>query len=45
MVFFFFVAGVIIFIIAFFGCVGSWRENSCMVYTYALCLVVVLIGR
>lgn len=39
------IAGVVIFVIAFFGCCGTWRENSCMVYTYATCLIVVLIGE
>jgi hypothetical protein len=37
--------GVVIFIIAFFGCIGAWRENACMVYTYAVCLIVILIGN
>jgi hypothetical protein len=36
---------VVIFIIAFFGCIGAWRENACMVYTYAACLIVILIGK
>jgi CD63 antigen len=39
------IAGVVIFIIAFFGCIGAWRENACMVYTYAVCLIVILIGE
>jgi CD63 antigen len=39
------IAGVVIFIIAFFGCCGAWRENSCIVYAYACCLIVVLVGE
>jgi CD63 antigen len=39
------ITGVVIFIIAFFGCCGAWRENSCMVYAYACCLIVVLVGK
>ncbi len=38
-------AGVIIFIVAFFGCCGAWRESSCMVYTYAALLTIILIGK
>jgi hypothetical protein len=36
---------VIIFIVAFFGCCGAWRESSCMVYTYAALLTIILIGK
>ncbi|RZC43279.1 tetraspanin-8 [Asbolus verrucosus] len=35
--------GVIIFAIAFFGCCGAIKENSCMLTTYAIILIVLLI--
>uniref|UniRef100_A0A6B2EGM2 Tetraspanin n=1 Tax=Phlebotomus kandelakii TaxID=1109342 RepID=A0A6B2EGM2_9DIPT len=35
--------GVIIFIIAFFGCYGAIRENYCMVLTFSILLVLVFI--
>jgi hypothetical protein len=37
-------AGVIIFVVAFFGCCGAWQESSCMIYTYAALLTIILIG-
>ncbi|XP_019876654.1 23 kDa integral membrane protein [Aethina tumida] len=37
------VIGVIIFIIAFFGCCGAIKENSCMTTTFSSLLVVVFI--
>lgn len=35
--------GVIIFFIAFFGCCGAWKENYCMVTTFAILLSVIII--
>ncbi|XP_063221580.1 CD63 antigen-like [Bacillus rossius redtenbacheri] len=35
--------GVIIFVVAFFGCCGSVKENYCMVLTFSLLLVVIFI--
>ncbi|XP_059616980.1 CD63 antigen [Phlebotomus argentipes] len=35
--------GIIIFIIAFFGCYGAIRENYCMVLTFSILLVLVFI--
>lgn len=35
--------GVVIFFIAFFGCCGAWKENYCMVTTFALLLSLVII--
>uniref|UniRef100_A0A1B0D6J2 Tetraspanin n=1 Tax=Phlebotomus papatasi TaxID=29031 RepID=A0A1B0D6J2_PHLPP len=35
--------GVIIFIIAFFGCYGAIRENYCMVLTFSILLILVFI--
>ncbi|KAL1132111.1 hypothetical protein AAG570_010069 [Ranatra chinensis] len=37
------VIGVIVFIIAFFGCCGAIRESSCMMTTYAVFLLVILV--
>lgn len=37
------IVGVIIFIIAFFGCCGAYKENRCMVLTYAVILAVLLV--
>jgi CD63 antigen len=35
--------GVIIFLIAFFGCCGAIKENSCLLTSYAVILIVLLI--
>ncbi|XP_059188221.1 CD63 antigen [Centropristis striata] len=35
--------GVVIFFIAFFGCCGAWKENYCMVTTFAILLVLVIL--
>jgi len=35
--------GVVIFFIAFFGCCGAWKENYCMVTTFAVLLALVII--
>lgn len=37
------VLGVIIFVVAFFGCCGAWQESSCMIYIYAMFISVLLI--
>lgn len=39
------IIGVIIFVIAFFGCCGALCENKCMIYTYAIIIVVILIAE
>ncbi|XP_038216045.1 CD63 antigen-like isoform X1 [Zerene cesonia] len=39
----FIIIGAIMFIIAFFGCCGAIRESHCMVVTYAIFLLVVII--
>jgi len=39
----FIIVGAIIFVIAFFGCCGTCSESSCMIYTYACLLIVVII--
>ncbi|XP_022113194.1 leukocyte surface antigen CD53 [Pieris rapae] len=33
------VLGAIVFLVAFFGCCGSMKENRCLLITYALCLL------
>ncbi|KAM3618694.1 uncharacterized protein V6R79_023763 [Siganus canaliculatus] len=35
--------GVLVFFIAFFGCCGAWKENYCMVTTFAVFLVLIVI--
>ncbi|XP_051948124.1 CD63 antigen [Xyrauchen texanus] len=37
------VVGVVIFFIAFFGCCGAWKENYCMVTTFAVILSIIII--
>ncbi|CAG0916885.1 unnamed protein product [Notodromas monacha] len=37
------VVGVIIFVIAFFGCCGAIKENNCMLVTFVLLLVIIFI--
>jgi len=39
----FIAAGAIIFIIAFLGCYGSWRESHCMMITYSVLLGLLLV--
>ncbi|KAL4714050.1 hypothetical protein ACJJTC_008404 [Scirpophaga incertulas] len=39
----FIIIGAIMFIIAFFGCCGAIRESHCMVVTYAIFLLVIII--
>jgi len=39
----FIAAGAIIFIIAFLGCYGSWRESHCMMITYSVLLALLLV--
>ncbi|XP_056158199.1 CD63 antigen [Lampris incognitus] len=35
--------GVVIFFIAFFGCCGAWKENYCMVTTFSVLLLLIII--
>lgn len=35
--------GVVIFFIAFFGCCGAWKENYCMVTTFAMLLLLIIL--
>nr|XP_015822531.2 CD63 antigen [Nothobranchius furzeri] len=37
--------GVLIFFIAFFGCCGAWKENYCMVTTFAILLTIIIIAE
>ncbi|KAI4794410.1 hypothetical protein KUCAC02_032085 [Chaenocephalus aceratus] len=37
------IVGVVIFFIAFFGCCGAWRENYCMVTTFAVLVFMIII--
>jgi len=39
------VVGLIVFIIAFFGCCGTCRESKCMMMTYATLLLILLIAE
>ncbi|XP_029975021.1 CD63 antigen [Salarias fasciatus] len=37
--------GVVIFFIAFFGCCGAWKENYCMVTTFAVLLSLIILAE
>lgn len=37
--------GVIIFLVAFFGCCGAWKENFCMVTTFAVLMSLIIIAQ
>ncbi|XP_013871689.1 CD63 antigen [Austrofundulus limnaeus] len=37
--------GVLVFFIAFFGCCGAWKENQCMVVTFAVLLSLIIIAE
>ncbi|KAI5612129.1 CD63 antigen, partial [Silurus asotus] len=37
------VVGAVIFFIAFFGCCGAWKDNYCMVTTFAVLLSIIII--
>ncbi|XP_048379472.1 CD63 antigen isoform X2 [Stegostoma tigrinum] len=37
------IVGVIINFVAFFGCCGAWKENYCMVTTFAVLLILIFI--
>ncbi|XP_078057188.1 CD63 antigen [Mustelus asterias] len=37
------VVGVVINFVAFFGCCGAWKENYCMVTTFAVLLILIFI--
>jgi len=39
------ILGCVIFVIAFFGWMGAWKESSCMIYTYAVFLAIILIAE
>jgi len=39
------ILGGVIFAIAFFGCCGAWQENKCLIYTYSVLLVIILIAQ
>jgi len=35
--------GLVIFLIAFFGCCGAWKESYCLLYTYGTIVLIILI--
>lgn len=37
------IVGVVIFLIAFFGCCGAVKENYCLTMTFAVCLAIIFI--
>ncbi|XP_053704983.1 CD63 antigen [Synchiropus splendidus] len=37
------IVGVVIFFIAFFGCCGAWKENYCMVTTFAILVSLIIL--
>merc|ERR1711971_536125 len=34
-----------IFVVAFMGCCGAWKESKCLIYTYAFFLAVILVAQ
>ena len=39
------VGGVILFVIGFLGCCGAMKESSCMLYTFAALLSVIVVAE
>ncbi|KAM7342264.1 tetraspanin 42Er isoform 2-T2 [Cochliomyia hominivorax] len=39
------VLGSIVFLISFFGCCGAIRENICLTWTYAICLLILIVAN
>merc|ERR1711928_132667 len=39
------IVGGVIFLVAFLGCCGAWRESKCLIYTYAFFLAVILVAQ
>ncbi|XP_053320862.1 tetraspanin-33 [Spea bombifrons] len=37
------VAGILMFLITFFGCIGSLRENICLLQTFSICLTLIFL--
>lgn len=38
-----FTTGVIVFLVAFFGCYGAYKESTCMIMVFSLCLAIVFV--
>ena len=43
--FFLMIVGGVIFLVAFLGCCGAWKESKCLIYTYAFFLAVILVAQ
>jgi len=39
------IVGGVIFVVAFFGCCGAWKESRCLIYTYAVFLAIILVAQ
>ena len=39
------IVGGVIFVVAFMGCCGAWKESKCLIYTYAFFLAVILVAQ
>ncbi|XP_069086727.1 CD63 antigen [Pleurodeles waltl] len=37
------IVGAVIFVVSFFGCCGAWKENYCMVTTFAIILTLIFL--
>ncbi|XP_069509834.1 CD63 antigen isoform X2 [Ambystoma mexicanum] len=37
------IVGAVIFVVSFFGCCGAWKENYCMVTTFAILLTLIFL--
>lgn len=39
------IVGIIVFIVAFFGCCGAVKENHCMIITFSVFLVIIIVAE
>jgi len=39
------IVGGVIFLVAFMGCCGAWKESKCLIYTYAFFLAIILVAQ
>ncbi|CAH0406655.1 unnamed protein product [Chilo suppressalis] len=39
------IVGIIVFIVAFFGCCGAFKENHCMIVTFAVFLLIIFVAE
>ncbi|XP_057317323.1 CD151 antigen-like [Hydractinia symbiolongicarpus] len=37
------IAGVLVMLIGFLGCCGAWKQNKCLLISYAICLILIFV--